>query len=424
MKFVKKIAQSQLFAIASWNSFSVVLKIGIGLVTSKILAVCIGPSGMALVGNLRIFITSLENIITLGFQNGVVKEVAQTPVASVKFQKIKATVVLAMLLVTTACSGVLYVFSDFWNTTIFGKHFDYSLVFKILALTLPCHGLSVFLVAFLNGLSHFKKVIWITIIGNVIGLLTSVFLIVRFQTTGALLAIIIAPALLFFVSFYFVNKEFSFFRGIRWSHFDVAILKDFSSYTLMTFFSAVVGPLVFLAIRKNVIANIGLEQAGYWETMSRISSYYMLFATTLLSVYFLPKLAKAPDNKATKIIFWSYYKSILPVFAIGLALLYFARFFVIELLFTKAFLPVNSLFLLQIIADLLKVIFLILGYQFYAKKQTLAFILSEISSLAVLYFLSLYFIPLLGIQGVLWAQVLDNLIYLLILAIYFRKSLF
>jgi hypothetical protein len=82
------------------------------------------------------------------------------------------------------------------------------------------------------------------------------------------------------------------------------------------------------------------------------------------------------------------------------------------------------LFFWQLVGDFLKVAFLILGYQFFAKKLTVAFILSEIVSLAVLYFLSNYLIQFFGIQGVLIAQALDNFIYLSILVLYFRKSLF
>jgi hypothetical protein len=138
----------------------------------------------------------------------------------------------------------------------------------------------------------------------------------------------------------------------------------------------------------------------------------------------LPKLASAKSNDETKNVFWSYYKSILPLFIVGLSLIYALRFFIVELLFTAAFLPVASMFFWQLVGDIIKVAFLILGYQFFAKKLTLAFIISEMVSLAVLYFLSNFLIQLFGIQGVLIAQVLDNLIYLSVLVVYFRKSLF
>jgi PST family polysaccharide transporter len=77
LSFIKRIIKTDLFKITSLNSFSVLLKIGIGLITSKLLAVFVGPSGMVLVGNLRNFLTSLESISTLGFQSGIVKYVAE-----------------------------------------------------------------------------------------------------------------------------------------------------------------------------------------------------------------------------------------------------------------------------------------------------------------------------------------------------------
>jgi O-antigen/teichoic acid export membrane protein len=413
-----------LFKISSLNSLSVILKIGVGLVTSKLLAIFVGPSGMALVGNLRNFMTSLESISTLGFQNGIVKYVAEADNDRSILQKIIATVFISLLLVAIGLSVVLFFFASYWNKQIFGLHFDYSFVFKALALALPWYAVSLFFVSVINGLGQFKKVIWIAILGNAIGLLISLVLIWNYKTLGALLAIVLTPALLFFVSFYFVKQEIFFLKTIRLQNFEFKILKKLSSYSLMALVSSVIGPLVFLAIRKNVIVTVGIDQAGYWETMTRISTYYMLFASTILSVYFLPKLASAKSNSETKRVFWSYYKSILPLFVIGLSLIYTLRFFIVELLFTKEFLPVTAMFFWQLVGDVLKVAFLILGYQFFAKKLTLAFIISEITSLAVLYFLSNYLIQLFGIQGVLIAQVLDNFIYLLVLVVYFRKSLF
>jgi O-antigen/teichoic acid export membrane protein len=424
LKFIKNITQTQLFKISSLNSLSVILKIGVGLVTSKLLAVFVGPSGMALVGNLRNFMTSLESISTLGFQNGIVKYVAECDKDKSELQKIIATVFISLLFVAIVLSGILFFFATYWNNQVFGSRFGYSFVFKALALALPWYAVSLFLVSVINGLGQFKKVIWITILGNAIGLLMSLVLIWNFKTLGALLAIVVTPALLFLVSFYFVNKEIPFLKTIRLHYFDFKIIKNLSSYSLMALVSSVFGPLVFLAIRKNVIAVVGIDQAGYWETMTRISSYYMLFAGTILSVYFLPKLAIAKSNRETKTVFWNYYKSILPLFIIGLSVIYALRFFIVEMLFTKEFLPVASMFFWQLFGDILKVAFLILGYEFFAKKLTLAFIISEIASLAVLYFSSAYLIQLYGIQGVLIAQALDNLIYLLVLMVYFRKSLF
>jgi O-antigen/teichoic acid export membrane protein len=422
--FLKKITQTTLFKITSLNSLSIAIKIGIGLITSKILAIFVGPGGMALVGNLRNFLTSLESISTFGFQSGIIKYVAENQKNKEVLKKILATVFISLVFIALILSGILYFFASFWNNTILNSTFDYGLVFKILALALPWYAVSVFLLAVLNGLSQFKKVIWVNIIGNTLGLLVSLFMILKFQTLGALLAIVITPSLLFFVTFYFVQKEINFLEAIKWHLYDFKIIKYLLPFSLMAIVSSVLGPMVYLAMRNSVIEKLGIDQAGFWESMTRISTYYMLFVSTILSVYFLPKLAIAEGNKETKSIFWQYYKFILPVFILGVVVVYFARFFIVQLLFTKEFLPVASLFFWQLIGDVFKVAFLILGYEFFAKKLTKAFIIAEVSSLALLYFSNLVFMECFGIQGVVMAQAFDNFIYLVVLCVYFRKSLF
>lgn len=413
-----------MFKITSLNSLSVALKIGIGLITSKILAVFVGPSGMALVGNLRNFLTSLENIATLGFQNGIVKYTAESEKSRIELQKIISTVFIALIGVAILLSIILFCSASYWNEKIFGDNTEYLIVFKTLSFVLPTYGLSIFFIAVINGLGKFKKVISINIIGNIVGLLTSVFLILQFKTTGALMAIVMAPALLFFITLYLVQKEIQIFQFVKLDVFDFKVLKNLSAYSLMTLVSSVFGPFVFLAIRNHIIQDLGIEQAGYWETMTRISSYYLMFISAILSVYFLPKLSKAQNNQETKSVFLQYYKYILPVFALALAILYFIRFFVIQLLFTKEFLPVTDLFFWQLLGDVFKVCALILGYQFFAKRKTSAFIITELFSLSVFYTASLYFIEVFQIEGVVIACVFQNACYFIVLGIYFRKSLF
>lgn len=424
MDFIKKIIQTDLFKITSLNSLSVLLKIGTGLITSKLLAVFIGPSGMALVGNLRNFSSSLESISTLGFQNGIVKYVAESKEDRNQLQKTISTAFISLLIVALVLSFVLYFFAVFWSKQIFGSGFEYQIVFKATALVLPWYAISVFLLSLINGLGKFKEVILVSIIGNAIGLLVSIYMISHFRTLGALLSIVISPALLFFVTFYFINKEFNFLKTIRFRYFDFQVIKNLSSYSLMALVSSVLGPLVYLTIRKNVIGEVGLEQAGFWETITRISTYYMMFITTILSVYFFPKLAASKNNQETKKVFWSFYKNILPLFTVALIVVYFARFFIINLLFTNEFLPVTTLFFWQLLGDVFKAAAWVLGFQFFAKKMTKAFIISEIASLVVLYILSSYLVSLFGIQGIVIAQALDNFTYLLVLVFYFRKSLF
>ena len=424
MSFFTTIKRTPLFKVASLNGVNVILKISIGVITSKVLAVFIGPSGLALTGNLKNFLTSIESIATLGFQNGIVKYVVDAKNDAVALKKIMSTIFISLFAVSLALSFILFGFSSYFTYLIFGIQSNYNLIFKILAIVLPWYASTAYLLVILNGLGKFKKVIYVNIIGNIIGLLFCIVAVYYYATFGALVAIIVPPALLFFVAFYNVNKEISFFDNISRSSFDWSVLKNLSSYSLMALVSSVFGSFVFLAIRNNIIAVLGLENAGYWEAMTRISTYYLMFISTILSVYFFPKLAFSTSKKAVQNAVKSYYFGVLPFFVIGAVVLFFLRFFLIKVLFSKDFIPVADLFLWQLIGDAFKVASLILGYQFYAKKLTSAFIVTELFSLAIMFAFSHFFVISYGLVGVVIAHALTYFIYLIVLILYFRKSLF
>ena len=379
---------------------------------------------MALVGNMRNFFTSVETISTLGFQNGIVKYSAENQDNESELKKVLSTIFISLVGASLVFGIVLFAFASNWNSQVFGTNFSYDFVFKILALALPFYVLNLFLISVINGFGRFRAVIFVNIIGNIVGLLVSIGLIYSYHIAGALVSIAVTPALLFFVSLYYSSKEFSLKKSISLAYFDFKIIKNLSSYSVMALVYGCIGPLVYLAIRNNIIEKIGLEQAGYWSAMERISFNYMLFISTLLSVYFLPKLVLAQTNSETKKVFWSYYKTIFPIFIVVLTVIYFFRFYIVKILFTDDLMPVSNLFLWQLVGDVFKATSIILGYEFFAKKMTKAFIVTELFSLSLLYFSSVYFVEVFQIEGIVMAHAFTYGIYLVVLSIYFRKSLF
>ncbi|UOK41242.1 MULTISPECIES: O-antigen translocase [Flavobacterium] len=400
------------------------IKIAIGLITSKVIAIFIGPSGMALVGNLRNFFSGVETVSVLGFQNGTVKYVAENERNESELKKIISTALITLFSLAIIISISLFALSSYWNLKIFGSNNQYGFVFKALAIALPWHAANFIFVAIINGLRKFEKVIYISIFGNIISLIITVVLIVYLKTYGALLAVVISPSLLFFVSYYYINTEFPVLKYLSIRHFDFVILKDLMSYTLMALVSGVLGPFVFLAIRNHVIENLGVEHAGYWEAVSRISTYYMMFLTTLVTLYFLPKLILTTNDKETKAVFYSYFKNIIPLFVLALLCIFFVRDLIIRILFSPEFFSVSDLFFWQLIGDVFKALSLILGYLLLAKKMTRLFIVSELLSFTVQYFLSVYLMKQYHIEGVVMAYFITYLVYFLFLSICLRDKLF
>ena len=423
MKFLKDISQTDLFKISSLNSLSVVLRMGTSLVTSKLLAVFVGPSGMGLLGNLRNFITSLEGIATLGFQGGIVKYVGESENNKRELEKTITTVLLCFLLLASFLSIIVFIFSDYFCNKFLEKNLQYTSIFKLVAVVLPWNVISILLVSVINGLGGYKKVILINIISNVLSVLLSIVLVYNLKTTGAFISVILIPVVSVFSSIYWFPKKVQIWKRLNFSEFDSKIFKNLISFSLMILPTTILSPYFYLQIRNYLIATVGLNESGFWEGMTRISTLYLMFVSTIVSVYFYPKLIKSNGVAEVNKVIWSYYKFILPVFIIGALFVYFLRFLIIEILFTTEFLPVSGLFFWQLIGDVFKVCGMVLGFLLMAQKRILHFVIVEVSAILFLYLASIFCIKNYGLEGVVIGQAIENVVYFLGLGIYFRKYL-
>ena len=422
MSEIKKIMQQPLFKITSLNSVHILLKLVFGFITSKALAIFVGANGMAYVGNFRAFLNVVENFSLLGIQNAIVKYVAEYQHDKPKLKSVLATFGLFLLTSSIVISLVLIFGANYLSKEIFHHSEIYSFVFYVLAIVFPLYVFSTFCISVVNGFQEYKKVIYIQIISSSIALLFSVFLIYYYNTFGALISLVLAPVFVFFVSLFYLRNVISFSDVFSIASFDFSVVKNLSEYVLMALVSGVIGSFVLLEIRTDVIEITGLKNAGIYEGLQRISSYYLLFISSIMAIYFYPKLAE--QNSNSKAIILNYLKTIIPVFAIGLGLIYVLRKFIIQTLFSTEFETMESLFLWQLVGDLLKAVSLIFGTILIATKQTKAFIITEIISLFIMYYSTNWMLHAIGIDGIVIAHTFTYFMYLLVLVIYFRKLFF
>jgi PST family polysaccharide transporter len=413
--------QQPLFKITSLNSVHILLKLVFGFVTSKALAIFVGANGMAYVGNFRAFLNVVENFSLLGIQNAIVKYVAEYQHDKSKLKSVLATFGLLLLASSIVISLALIFGANYLSKQIFHHSEIYSFVFYVLAILFLLYVFSTFCISVVNGFQEYKKVIYIQIISSSIALGFSVFLIYYYDTFGALISLVLAPVFVFFISLFYLRNLISFSDVFSITSFDFSVVKNLSEYVLMALVSGVIGSFVLLEIRTDVIEITGLKNAGIYEGLQRISSYYLLFISSIMAIYFYPKLAESNSN--TKVIILNYFKTILPVFAIGLILIYVLRIFIIQVLFSTEFETMESLFLWQLVGDLLKATSLIFGTILIATKQTKAFIITEIVSLFIMYYSSNWMLHTNGINGIVIAHTFTYFVYLLVLVIYFRKKL-
>lgn len=421
MSEIKKIIQQPLFKITSLNSVHILLKLIFGFITSKALALFVGANGMAYVGNFRAFLNVLENFSLLGIQNAVVKYVSEFQHDKLKLKSVLATFGILLLVSSMFISLILIFGANFLSKQLFNHSELYGFLFYVLAILFPLYVFSTFCISVVNGFQEYKNVIYIQIISSGIALIFSIFFIYYYSTIGALVSLIFAPIFVFFVSLFYLKKHIRFRNVLSIDFFDFKILKNLSEYVLMALVSGVIGSFVLLEIRTDIVSITGLQNAGIYEGLQRISFYYLLFVSSIMAIYFYPKLAETNSN--SKEIVLHYLKTIIPLFTIGLVIIYFLRKLIIQVLFSSEFESMESLFLWQLIGDVLKATSLIFGTLLIAKKQTKVFIITEIISLCIMYFSSNLMLHSIGINGIVQAYAFTYLIYLVVLVIYFRKQL-
>ena len=88
-KLIAYINKNVLVKVASLQTVSLLTKIIAGILTSKAIAIFIGAEGLALIGNLRNFVSSFQTISILGFYNGAVKYFAEFKDNTVTIKNLK-----------------------------------------------------------------------------------------------------------------------------------------------------------------------------------------------------------------------------------------------------------------------------------------------------------------------------------------------
>ncbi|MEH6538127.1 MAG: O-antigen translocase [Psychroserpens sp.] len=422
--FIKYINTNVLFKVAHLNSATIVTKIIAGILTSKAIAIFIGVEGMALIGNLRNFLSAAQSVSILGFYNGVVKTIAKVKNDSVKLSQTLSTAYYLCFFSTVLVSFLCYYNAEFINDLLFSSNFKYAYIIEIMALALPFYALNMMSFSIMNGFSNYKMLLIINIIGQILGLLVTLLLIYENNIDGALIAAVVAPSLIFLITLVGIINRRNLMTYIKTDHISFDMLKTFGPYAAMALVTAIALPIISICIRNYIISEVGLKEAGYWEAMNRISDYYLMFITSIITLYLVPRFSEIDSKAEFRKEVFGFYKSVMPIFGLGLVLLYFLKPFIVPLIFSDEFKPVQDLFFWQLLGDFVKVLTLVIAYQFLAKKMFAHFIIIEVFLVVMLYFSSVYFIDMFGVKGAVIGHFISYLMHYGIVLLIFGTSLF
>ena len=406
-----------------YTSISTAITFFSGFILVKVIAIKIGPEGISQLGQYQNTTALLVIASTLSISVGVTKYLAEFKDDIFKRQKIITTSIIAVIFSSLIISVLTVLFSRTLSLKSF-YNLQYWQVYALFGSLLCFTSLNVLFSSFLNGLKEIKKLTIVNITTSLVGLAFTVTLGIFFGLIGVLISANFTAIIMFILNVYFLKKITEFQISANKKNFDFSILKLLLLYSSMSAITLVIIPINQLFIRDYIIQNQGFTKAGYWQAVTKISDYYLLFITSVFSVYYLPVLSELSDRVKIKQEVWKGYKIILPFVAALAIIIFFCKTIIIKILFSKAFLPMKPLFLFQLIGDFLKIGSWLLGYLLAAKAMIKTIILLEILGSLTLILFTRFFLEKYGLIGATYAFALNYSLYWITVILITRRYIF
>lgn len=411
-----------LLKTSALNGIAVLIKTATMFILNKVLAVYVGPSGYAVIGQFQNFIQIVTSFAGGAINTAVIKYTAQYYEDENRQRAIWRTAGSIVFLFSIIIAFIILILQKQLSIYIFQTD-EFQSIFVWFAVFLLFFNFNALFLAILNGKKEILKLVIANIIGSLFSLAITGILAIKFGLYGALVALSIYQSTAFLVTLILCYKADWFKFKYLFGKIDPDITRKFAGFALMALTSALCVPLSQIAIRTYMTGEFGLEYAGYWEAMIRLSGAYLMLVTTTLSVYYLPRLSELSAINDIKKEVYLGYKVIFPVALVGAMLVYLLRDWIIGLLFTDKFLPMRDLFLWQMIGDSLKIGSWLLAYLMLSKAMTKLFIVTEIIFSFLLVILTYLLTKIFGFEGVSIAYLVNYAIYWIIMGLFVFKTL-
>lgn len=411
-----------LFRTSVLNGVAVLIKTITMFVLNKILAVYLGPTGYAAIGQFQNFIQMVTTFAGSAINTAVVKYTAEYHEDETKQRAVWKTAGSIVFLFSLLFAILILIFQKQLALYIF-QSLKYQTIFIWFAIFLIFFNFNTLFLAILNGKKEILKLVLANIAGSLFALVITGILAIKLQLYGALIALSIYQSIAFIVTLILCHRadwfEFSSLLG----KIDLGITKKFASFILMALVSAICVPLSQMLIRAYLSQEFSLAYAGYWEAMIRLSTVYLLLVTTTLGVYYLPRLSELNAIDEIKKEVYLGYKFIFPLAVVGGICVFILRDWIINLLFSPSFAPMQDLFLWQMMGDALKIGSWILAYLMLSKAMTKLYICTEIIFTVSLIALTYICTQVFGFEGVSIAHLINYGLYWIVISLFIFKQL-
>jgi len=382
-----------------------------GLVVIKLVAWFAGPAGVGKLGQFMSLMSLLAVLAGGGISAGIVKYVAEYRDDKEKLSRLLAAALWYALCASCLMGCAALLFSRQIAVWLLGDQ-GYENLIRVLAVAQLAIALFNYILAVINGFMDVRRLAFIQVWGSALSIVLVLWLSRWLHLYGALLALVLGQVLCLAVGLPAWWRSPYFQRSMLRMHFDREMTLRLAAFSVMTLSSALLPPLINIAVRDHLALQFGWTQVGYWQAVSKVSDAYLLFLTTAINIYYLPKLASTHARAALVLELRHAYRYLLPAVVALAAVVYVLRGWVTRLLFSADFMSANALYGPQLLGDVIKIASFILSYVMLAKAMTRLFVISECVFAASYLLLVYVFTAHFGLVGAMYAFTFNYLIYL------------
>jgi len=382
-----------------------------GLVVIKLVAWFAGPAGVGKLGQFMSLMSLLAVLAGGGISAGIVKYVAEYRDDKEKLSRLLAAALWYALCASCLMGCAALLFSRQIAVWLLGDQVYENLI-RVLAVAQLAIALFNYILAVINGFMDVRRLAFIQVWGSAFSIVLVLWLSRWLHLYGALLALVLGQVLCLAVGLPAWWRSPYFQRSMLRMHFDREMTLRLAAFSVMTLSSALLPPLINIAVRDHLALQFGWTQVGYWQAVSKVSDAYLLFLTTAINIYYLPKLASTHARAALVLELRHAYRYLLPAVVALAAVVYVLRGWVTRLLFSADFMSANALYGPQLLGDVIKIASFILSYVMLAKAMTRLFVISECVFAASYLLLVYVFTAHFGLVGAMYAFTFNYLIYL------------
>lgn len=402
------------------NGLAVITKLGTTLVLNKVLAVYVGPTGYAVIGQFQNLVAMVGTLASGGISTGVTKYTAEYHADPAQQLRVWRTAVMLGLGGSLTAAGLLV-----WGREPFSRWTlgDAALsdVMLWLAASVVLLVLNGLMLAILNGRKAVRAYVAATICGSLLTAASATALVLAFQLKGALVALAVSQALAFCATAWLFHRE----CRVSWrqlvGRIDRATARRLGGFAVMGVTSAVVVPLSLMLVREGLARQLGWHQAGLWQALWKISETHLMLITTTLSLYFLPRFSEIGNGPELQREVLKGYRLVLPLVTASALLIYLLRDVLIRALLTAEFLPLADVLGWQLLGDVLKVCSWVVGYTLVSHARVRTFVVTEVAFSGLFAALTLLGAALDGLRGASAAYALTYLLHGAVMVLLFHQ---